>query len=295
MIAPVAALVADHDLHPALVDVLAEAALEIHSQGDLFAEPREFPAAAHPQIPTIRGAREYLEHGPSFLQRRLPIWAASLVERSIIILIPLLTLVLPLTRVLPRVIDWHIRSRAFRWYRELRAIERDAAKLTPVDTADACRAPAPARPHGKQSAQHVHATVAERSALQSPPASRAGARAARASRVVATLVGGSWPGRRARPASALPCSPSTSPAARSSAPTGPRCSLRRPKPFALCSRPSDAGRVPSLFPRSERRLAANSPNFAGEFAYVWPRGWNNSPRRGALFQWTRPARTHRAG
>ena len=42
---------------------------------------------------------------------------------------------LPLTRVLPRAIDWHIRSRAFRWYRELRAIEREAAKLTAVDTA----------------------------------------------------------------------------------------------------------------------------------------------------------------
>ena len=139
MIAPVAALVADHDLHPALVDVLAEAALEIHSQDDLFAEPREFPAAAHPQIPTIRGAREYLQHGPSYLQRRLPIWAASLVERSILILIPLLTLVLPLTRALPRVIEWHIRSRAFRWYRELRAIEREAAQLTPIDTAMRCR------------------------------------------------------------------------------------------------------------------------------------------------------------
>ena len=135
MIAPVAALVADHDLHPALVDALAGAALEIHSQGDLFAEPREFPTAAHPQIPTIRGAREYLEHGPSFLQRWLPIWAASLVERSIVIVIPLLTLLLPLARILPRVIDWRIRSRAFRWYRELRAIERDAAKLMPADTA----------------------------------------------------------------------------------------------------------------------------------------------------------------
>ena len=113
MIAPVAALVADHDLHPALVDVLAQAALEIHSQGDLFAEPREFPIATHPQIPTIEGAREYLEHGPSFLQRWLPIWAASLVERSLVILIPLLTLLLPLARLLPRVIDWRIRSRAF--------------------------------------------------------------------------------------------------------------------------------------------------------------------------------------
>ncbi len=51
MIAPVAALVAGHDLHPALVDVLAQAALDIHSQGDLFAEPREFPTATHPQIP----------------------------------------------------------------------------------------------------------------------------------------------------------------------------------------------------------------------------------------------------
>jgi hypothetical protein len=36
MIAPVAALVADHDLHPALVAVLAQAALDIHSQGTVL-------------------------------------------------------------------------------------------------------------------------------------------------------------------------------------------------------------------------------------------------------------------
>ena len=47
----------------------------------------------------------------------------------------ILTLLLPLARILPRVIDWRIRSRAFRWYRGLRAIERDAAKLMPSDTA----------------------------------------------------------------------------------------------------------------------------------------------------------------
>ena len=135
MIAPVAALVARADLHPALVDALAAAALEIHSPGDLFAEPRAFPVATHPQIPTIRGARAYLEHGPSFLQRWLPIWAASLVERSVIVLIPLLTVLLPLGRALPRLIDWRIRSRAYRWYRELRAIEREAGQLTPGDAA----------------------------------------------------------------------------------------------------------------------------------------------------------------
>jgi hypothetical protein len=135
MIAPVAALVADHDLHPALVDVLAQAALDIHSQGDLFSEPREFPIATHPQIPTIQGARQYLEHGPTFFQRRLPIWAASLTERALVIFIPLLTILLPLARILPRVIDWRIRARVFRWYRELRAIEREATKLTPASPA----------------------------------------------------------------------------------------------------------------------------------------------------------------
>ena len=102
---------------------------------DLFAEPREFPAATHPQIPTIRGALAYLEHGPSFLQRWLPIWAASLVERSAIVLIPLLTVLLPLGRALPRLIDWRIRSRAYRWYRELRVIEREAGRIEPGDTA----------------------------------------------------------------------------------------------------------------------------------------------------------------
>ena len=44
-------------------------------------------------------------------------------------------MLLPLARVLPRVIDWRIRARVFRWYRELRAIEREATKLKPADTA----------------------------------------------------------------------------------------------------------------------------------------------------------------
>lgn len=56
-------------------------------------------------------------------------------ERSLIVLVPLLTLLLPLVRALPGIIDWRIRSRAFRWYRELRAIERDADGLDPADAA----------------------------------------------------------------------------------------------------------------------------------------------------------------
>lgn len=127
MVAPLAALVARRDdFHPALVDLFLEAALEIHGGGDLFSPPRSFPTAQHPEIPTIRGARRYLEQGPGFLRRYLPFWAATLLERSLIVLIPLLTLLLPFLRILPPAIDWRIRSRAFRWYRELRAIEHEA-------------------------------------------------------------------------------------------------------------------------------------------------------------------------
>lgn len=131
MVAPIAALVARRDdFHPALVDLFLEAALEIHGGGDLLSPPRTFPIATHPEIPTIQGARRYLDQGPGLLRRYLPFWAATWLERSMVVLIPLLTLLLPFLRILPPAIDWRIRSRAFRWYRELREIEHDATHAT---------------------------------------------------------------------------------------------------------------------------------------------------------------------
>jgi hypothetical protein len=84
-------------------------------------------------------ARRYLTSGPPLLQRHLPFWVATFLERMAILLIPLLTLLIPLTRILPPVLDWRIRRRIYRWYDELSAVEDAAAKTRDRDELDALR------------------------------------------------------------------------------------------------------------------------------------------------------------
>ena len=123
LLAPTAALVARKDLHPALVAVLMKVATTVHRDGGLLAEDGEFPSVRFTELPVRDEARLYLESGPSFLNRYLPFWAASWIDRLKILILPLLTLLIPLLRLAPPLYAWRIRKRIYRWYQVLRDIE----------------------------------------------------------------------------------------------------------------------------------------------------------------------------
>jgi len=123
LVAATANLVAHPDLHPALVDLLIEAAAEVHGAGSLFAEPGRFPTPQHSDFPLSADAERHYEHGPPFLQRYLPFWAATWIDRTKVMLVPLLALLLPLVKTLPPVYRWRIRRRILRWYVQLRRID----------------------------------------------------------------------------------------------------------------------------------------------------------------------------
>ncbi len=132
LLAPVASLVAREDLHPALVDIIVEAAKEVHGTGDIFTPVDRFPATDHLDFPLNDEARRYLASGPSYLQRYLPFWGANLLDRMAVLLIPVLTLMIPMLRVLPPMMDWSTRRRVCRYYGELVEIETEATEgLTP--------------------------------------------------------------------------------------------------------------------------------------------------------------------
>lgn len=128
LLAPVASLVAREDLHPALVDILIEAAKKVHRTGDIFTSSDRFPATDHLDFPLNDEARRYLAAGPSFLQRYLPFWGANLLDRMAVLLIPALTLLIPMLRVLPPIVDWNTRRRVCRYYGELVDIEMQAGE-----------------------------------------------------------------------------------------------------------------------------------------------------------------------
>jgi hypothetical protein len=123
LVAATANLVARPDIHPALVDLLVQAAREAHGEGGLFAAPGTFPTPAHSDFPLNADAERNYENGPPFLQRYLPFWAATWIDRTKVMLLPLLALMLPLMKILPPVYRWRIRRRILRWYVQLRRID----------------------------------------------------------------------------------------------------------------------------------------------------------------------------
>lgn len=126
MLATNASLVARKDLHPAIQSLLLQTARRIHDPGGLFAKPGEFPSQRFTDFPLSDEARRFYDKGPGFLDRHLPFWAANLVQRLIILLIPLITLLLPFFKFAPPLYQWRIRRRIYKWYENVRDIENRA-------------------------------------------------------------------------------------------------------------------------------------------------------------------------
>ncbi len=123
MVAPVASVVARQDLHPALVALLVEAMKEVHAQAGLFQKANDFPQALAADLPLHTDAARFHKTGLPFLQRYLPFWLATFLDRTAILLIPLATISLPLVRIVPMMYQWRIRRRILFWYDRLKKLE----------------------------------------------------------------------------------------------------------------------------------------------------------------------------
>jgi len=123
LLGPKTSLIVRNDLHPAIQHLLLEAAVEIHSGPGIFEKSGQFPAPEKVDVPLSRDAQQFYKSGPPFLQRYLPFWLAVLVERLLLLLIPVAAVAYPLLSVVPKVYDWSIRRRIFRLYGELKFIE----------------------------------------------------------------------------------------------------------------------------------------------------------------------------
>jgi TRAP-type uncharacterized transport system substrate-binding protein len=132
LLAPAVELIARESLHPALSDLLLEAAREVHSGAGLLRRKGEFPAPIEQEIRISSDASRFYKSGKSFLYRYLPFQLASLVNRTVVVLVPMIVLLLPAMRLIPALYRWRFRSRISRWYRALLMIEQDLmAQLEP--------------------------------------------------------------------------------------------------------------------------------------------------------------------
>lgn len=129
LVAPRAALVARNTLHPAVIALLAEAAVEVHGKPSIFGAAGEFPTQADPEFDMDADALRYYKSGPTFWKRILPYWLANMVERAIVFLVPLLTVLIPLVKILPAVYRWRFRQRLLHWYSRLKDVEDRVAQI----------------------------------------------------------------------------------------------------------------------------------------------------------------------
>ena len=128
MIGTKAMLAARDGLHPALINLLIDAAREIHGEQGYFEAAGEFPGTFPVDLRVSAYADQHKRFGPSFLYSYLPFWVASIVERTVILVVPLLVVLVPLMNFLPQFLRWRVRSRIYRWYGELALMERDVAR-----------------------------------------------------------------------------------------------------------------------------------------------------------------------
>ncbi len=125
LVAPTAILLARDDLHPVIVDLLIEAAREVHGRGTLLNGPGVFPNTLPGEYETSADAERYYRNGPGFLRRYLPLWTAVWVQRLLLIGLPLLAILGPLLRFAPGIWLWRMRRRIYRWNKELKFVELD--------------------------------------------------------------------------------------------------------------------------------------------------------------------------
>ena len=125
LIGPTVELIARTDLHPALSDLLLEAASEVHGGSGLFKRQGEFPAPLEHELHISADAVRYYKSGKIFLYRYLPFRLASLMNRVLVVAVPMAVVLLPGLRIIPALYRWRIKLRIYRWYRALLMLERD--------------------------------------------------------------------------------------------------------------------------------------------------------------------------
>ncbi|MFN4361881.1 MAG: TAXI family TRAP transporter solute-binding subunit [Hylemonella sp.] len=123
LIATTTTLLATPDVHPALLQLFSQASLRLHGPAGWFNRAREFPNAGQTEFPLAQEAERTLKSGVPLLQRYLSFTMANLLERMWLALGIILAILLPLSRIVPPLYTFRIRSRVFRWYAQLKQIE----------------------------------------------------------------------------------------------------------------------------------------------------------------------------
>lgn len=131
LIAAPTTLVARESAHKAIVQLLVRAAQETNRGATLLSDAGVFPNALGSELPFDYDARYFLQNPPSILHRTLPFWLASMIDRLIILVLPLLVVLIPLVRLTPVAINWRTQRKLLVRYKRVRQIEQQLSADSP--------------------------------------------------------------------------------------------------------------------------------------------------------------------
>jgi TRAP-type uncharacterized transport system substrate-binding protein len=135
LVALVTRLVAREDIHPALVNRLIHAVMEVHSGRGIIPADAAYPSSSDLGIEVNGYAGQLLADGFSPLERVLPYWIVAQFNRLLLVLVPAVLLLLPMLRLLPALYQAVLNRRVYRHY--ARVHEIDAMLVRRGDELDA--------------------------------------------------------------------------------------------------------------------------------------------------------------
>ncbi|WP_024931002.1 TAXI family TRAP transporter solute-binding subunit [Methylophilus sp. OH31] len=138
LVAPTATLVVKESMHPALAYLMMKVIAEVHGGPSLFNTKGEFPSAKDTDFPLSTQALNFYKSGLPIIDKYLPFWAATFVNRTLIVILPLLALLIPLTKIIPMVYVWLVKRKLFRYYGELRFLDTQLQEIKSAADVEEC-------------------------------------------------------------------------------------------------------------------------------------------------------------
>jgi hypothetical protein len=118
-------LIVRKNLHPAMMFLLLDAAVDIHGDAGWVNKAGEFPSPKSQDIPLSDIAERFYKSGRPFLLDYLPFWMAAYIDRMILILVPAAVILIPLLRIIPSLYSWWNRRKLYRCYEDLKNLEME--------------------------------------------------------------------------------------------------------------------------------------------------------------------------
>jgi TRAP transporter TAXI family solute receptor len=129
LLSTTANLVVNENFSEELKRLFLKRIVDVHNKKDLFSKARYFPNTINMKLDLDEEAQRYFENGDTFLEKIFPYWIASNIDRLKILLIPLITLLFPLFKGFFPLYNWSMRSKIYRWYDEVKAIDKELESI----------------------------------------------------------------------------------------------------------------------------------------------------------------------